>query len=116
MGTMRTPETQQKYKDYIASGAMDSVCPLCTMEEIRGFTHWKLIGNSFPYDKVALVQHMLVSRRHMPEHELSQEEKQEYIQIKESFINENYEFIFEATHKNMSIPAHFHLHLVVLQD
>lgn len=72
--------------------------------------------NAFPYDKIATSHDMVVPLRHVPEAELTPEERKELVEIKHEYVNANYEYILEPTHKKKSIPAHFHLHLVVLKD
>ena len=74
---------------------------------------WRIIPNDFPYTRIAALHHMVVPKRHVKEDELSQEEWMEYNQLKHSYINDNYEFIIEPTNRKKSIPAHFHIHLIV---
>jgi len=56
---------------------------------------------------------MLIPNRHVSEGNLTKEESQELQDIKGSYINTEYDWIIEPTHKNKSIPGHFHLHLIV---
>jgi hypothetical protein len=50
------------------------------------------------------------------EAELSAEELREFALIKREVIDAGYDNIIEATTKNKSLPAHFHLHLIVGKD
>lgn len=112
----RTPETQAKYDAYQAEGNLARGCVLCERESIREFGHWRIIENIFPYDKIAKTHHMAIPKRHVKEHELSDGELEELRVIKETCFHTDYDFMIEATYKAKSIPAHFHLHLIVVKD
>ncbi len=116
MGELRSKEGQKAYDDYKASGALSAECVLCTKIPLRSFTHWVILENIFPYDKIAALHHMIVPKRHIIEPEFSKEELDELLQIKESYIHKNYDFVLEATYRKKSIPAHMHYHLVVVKD
>lgn len=109
---LRTPESQEKYRAYIRAGGLQSECALCSKEAKHRFSHWKIICNDFPYDLIADVHDMIVPIRHVDEGGITEEEWQEYHQIKADFIQQ-YDYLVEATNKNKSIPAHFHIHLIV---
>jgi hypothetical protein len=115
MGQMRTKETQEKYATYVAEGGLDGGCRLCEAEAIKTFSHWKIIRNDFPYDRIAEVHHMLAPLRHVGEDDMSEEEKGEWASLKRT-VGEDYDLMIEATMRNKSIPDHFHLHLVVVKD
>src|SRR3989344_490047 len=102
MGTLRTPESEARYKVVVASPDFKKSCPLCEKPVTRTFTHWKLIKNEYPYDRIAEVHDMIVSKRHVTEHELTQEEWKEFQDIKHSYIQDTYEWIFEPTHHKKS--------------
>jgi hypothetical protein len=116
MATLRSPETKIKYKEWINAKAPSDACPLCEREPLETFKFWKLIDNKFPYDRVAKTHHTLVTLRHVPETELSDEEKDELIEIKRGYANERYDYVLEATPKALSIPEHFHVHFMVIKD
>ncbi|MEI6864218.1 MAG: hypothetical protein WCK46_02540 [Candidatus Adlerbacteria bacterium] len=116
MALLRTPEGQKKYKDLIDQGILEKGCALCLSESIKTFTHWKIMPNAFPYDRIAKVHDMIVPLRHSIEDDLTVEELKELHEIKNSYIQKEYEFIIEATYKVKSIPAHFHLHLLIIKD
>ncbi|MEK7600510.1 MAG: hypothetical protein AAB463_00930 [Patescibacteria group bacterium] len=115
MGTFRLPESEKAYRNAIAQGALAGACPLCAKEAIKTFTHWRLIVNDFPYDKIARVHHMLIPKRCVPEGSLTSEEREELLTLKSGEINEGYEYIIEALHNKKSIPGHFHLHCVIVR-
>lgn len=117
MASLRTAVGEQHYQNKIKEGILASGCALCkegpTLQE---FTHWRIITNNFPYDLVAKVHHMILPIEHMSDAQITDEAWKELMDIKHSYIDERYEFIIESTHKTKSVPAHFHLHLLVLKD
>lgn len=112
---LRTAHTAQKYRDFVASGGLDTQCALCFATPIHIFKYWKIICNDFPYDRIADIHDMIVPIRHSTENSLSKEEKEEFLTIKESHL-QAYELLIEATYKIKSIPAHFHIHLVNVKE
>ncbi|MBX4192088.1 hypothetical protein KW798_01230 [Candidatus Parcubacteria bacterium] len=116
MSLLRTKEMSDKYQALIAQGGLDHSCVLCAKTPLKEFTYWKIIPNDFPYDKVAKTHHMLIPKRHSDEKNLTKEENEELWKIKPEYINDQYDYILEATSKHKSIPAHFHLHLLVVKD
>jgi diadenosine tetraphosphate (Ap4A) HIT family hydrolase len=113
MVSLRTTEGKKKYKEYLSTHPQGDVCDLCGKEPIEEFEGWKIVLNSFPYDQIAETHHMLALLRHATEEELTETELVELKTIKATYVNDNYDWIIEATTKNKSIPAHFHLHLIV---
>lgn len=111
---LRTRETADAYSAFKATGALENFCPLCEKPPLQEFKFWKIILNDFPYDLVASKHDMVVPLRHTTEHELTAEEREELYEIKYGSLQE-YDIIVEATHRNKSIPEHFHLHLVNLK-
>jgi diadenosine tetraphosphate (Ap4A) HIT family hydrolase len=59
---------------------------------------------------------MLVPLRHITEVEITPEERDEYLEIKKSHIDTEYEYIFISTKRTVSIPDHFHMHLIVVKE
>ncbi len=113
MTTLRTVESENKYQEYRKNN-LSELCPLCIKEPIKKFNHWKIVYNDFPYDRIATVHHMLVPIRHVKEDGLNGEELNEMKYIKENHLmNNDYEFIIEATYKVKTVPSHFHLHLII---
>ena len=88
-----------------------AVCPLCACKATMAFTYWKVIPNAFPYDRIAEQHDMIVPLRHVAEGELSLNELAELKEIKETYIDTEYGMIMQGTHRLMSVPNHFHLHL-----
>jgi hypothetical protein len=116
MANLRTPETHAKYKNFLAQREPGQVCVLCTAEPLQIFTHWKIITNNFPYDRVAKTHHMIVPLRHVIEADITPEEEAELVEIKKGYINDHYDFILEPTEKTKSLPTHLHLHLLEIKE
>lgn len=110
----RSSEVSEKYRAYRGTGALENSCPLCKETAVVGYKSWKIIPNDFPYDLIADVHDMIVPLRHVDESGLSDEEKAELLEIKNSALSE-YDIVVEATKRNKSIPAHFHLHLIKIK-
>ena len=116
---LRTRKTTNRYKKHIADGFLADGCSLCKKnkkELIKEFKHWKIVNNIFPWDRIAKTSHMVIPKRHVKGINLTMTEIKELESIKSGYINEKYQIIVESTHKNKSIPEHFHLHLIVTKD
>lgn len=115
MASLRTRETDISYTEY-QTKHRGTGCQLCQKPALKLFKHWKIVENSFPYDRIAEVHNMIVPLRHIIEQDLNFDELQELYEIKRNIINKDYEFTIEATYKVKSIPTHFHLHLIVTKS
>lgn len=116
MAILRTPEGKRLYDEYQRNPEFTGTCVLCSVPALKNYKHWKIVKNSFPYDRIAKVHDMLLPLRHTNEEELTLEELEELKNIKKEILNSDYEFILEATNKRKSIPAHFHLHLIIVKE
>jgi hypothetical protein len=116
MASLRTTESEEKFQAFRKTIPADAPCAICEKDAIRSFKLWKIVPNSFPYDKIASIHHMVVPLRHVAEEGLNEEELAEFKEIKEKVLHTEYEYIIEATFKKKSIPAHFHLHLLVAKE
>lgn len=116
MGELRSEAGQKIYNDYKLAGGLTGTCKLCAAPHLKTFTHWVIISNKFPYDRIASRHEMIVPKRCVKEYEITNEEWTEFRTIKENVIQKEYDFILEATIKKKSIPGHFHLHLVVVKN
>lgn len=115
MATLRSKETEQRYREYRRARKGDEGCVLCEKEAIQSFTHWKIVENLFPYDRIAKMHHMIIPKRHVAEEGLNEEEMKEIGKIKKKILNVNYDGIIETTPAQKTVPDHFHLHLVVIK-
>jgi len=112
---LRTKEGQAVYRKFIDKGGLEG-CPLCTVPPIKDFKYWRIVKNKFPYDLIAEKHDMLVPKRHVDEVSLNEDEISELREIKREYIDSEYSYIIEAMSKNKSIPAHFHIHLIVSKE
>lgn len=102
----------EKYRLAMEKEGDSKECALCVKPVLTAFTYWKIIPNDFPYDVIAERHDMLVPIRHVTELELTPEEREEFLAIKNSDAQE-YDYLIEGTYKIKSIPEHFHIHLVI---
>jgi hypothetical protein len=116
MPRLRTKKSEKKYHDLVKAGLLKHGCRLCQVSSLKEFTYWRIIRNDFPYDLIAKVHDMIVPKRHAKESELKEIEKKEYAKIKTTYLEAKYEFIVEPMMKLKSIPAHFHLHLIIVKN
>lgn len=84
---------------------------------VKEFEHWVIIENEFPYDAVATTSHMISTKRMVTFDWklLNAEEIVELQKIKEGYIKDNYDVLWENLPRGSTFPAHFHLHLMVLK-
>lgn len=84
---------------------------------VKEFDHWIIIENLFPYDAIAETSHMIITKRKVPFdwRLLTEEEEKEIDLLKETYINDNYDVVWENLPKDQTVTEHFHLHLLVLK-
>lgn len=116
MGIFRTNKAEKDYQDYINTGVLENGCSLCKKKVLKEFNFWKIMENNFPYDRIASIHHMIIPIRHCSEEELTNSEKEEFRQIKKTYLHSEYEWLIEGTYKMKSIPSHFHLHLIISNE
>jgi diadenosine tetraphosphate (Ap4A) HIT family hydrolase len=112
-GSLRTDETEAQYESLKQTGHLERGCPLCDSEAITEFDYWKIIPNRFPYDKIASLHHMVVPKRHTDGEDVTPEEIAKLLELRRHYLNDNYQYIFEALSNAKTIPAHFHLHVMI---
>ena len=110
---LRSEEAASKYEEEIKNHAPSDGCNLCNDEDstIQEFTHFVLMRNKFPYDRYFTKSDMIVSKRHVTELELNQEERAELSEIKKT-LSDSYDSLIEHLPKQKSIPGHYHLHVI----
>ena len=116
MGELRTPQSMAKYKKFVSEGLLSHGCVLCKAESIKEFENWRIVNNAFPYDRIAKVHHMIITKQHTSDASLTAIEKKEFEVIKIKYLHQTYEWILEATYKKKSVPEHAHLHLIIVKD
>ncbi len=114
---VRTNETLLKYLKYIASNPSNNPFEDAEKRAIKNFNYWVIVENDFPYDAIAKDHHLLVTKRVVPceFRLLNKDEIEEFYYIKENYIKENYEVLWENMPKGQSVNEHFHVHLLNLK-
>ena len=84
---------------------------------IKEFNYWLLLENDFPYDAIATMNHMIIPKRSFPFDckLLNKEELNEFQELREGYIKDNYDVIYENLPSGQTIPASFHIHLLKLK-
>ena len=84
---------------------------------VKEFNHWAIIENKYPYDAIAKVSHILLTKREVPFKWdlLSKEELDEFNEIKSKYLPDNYDLIWENLPSGQTVPVHFHLNVLVLR-
>jgi lipopolysaccharide biosynthesis protein len=116
MGELRSKQMLEKYLARLAIITSEPGCKLCMLPVIESFTYWNIVPNEYPYDLITTTHHMIQPKRHCTAEELTEEEHKELLVIKRGYINDHYDMITESVTHTSSIPAHFHLHLMVTRD
>lgn len=108
--TLRKPESEKKYCEY-KNTASFAECPLCRegLSPIKKFKYWILISNRFPYDLIASKHDMLMLKDHKID--ITIREYAELLEIKDQ-LGFQYDAMIENMLSGMSIPAHYHCHLI----
>lgn len=114
MITLRSNKTQIIYDKFLNIKS-NGKCYLCEAITIYNFKNWKIVANEYPYDKIAKVNHIISTRRHIDEESLTEAEIKEFSKIKKLVIDNNYDMIFENTRKKQSVPGHHHLQLIEIK-
>lgn len=84
---------------------------------VKMFNHWFIMINDFPYDAVAQINHMIVTKRHISFDWklLNKEEKEEFQTLRDTYLRENYDVIYENLPSGQTQPGWFHLNLLKLK-
>lgn len=117
--TPREREDEERYAIARASGMLPP-CRYCVVQNVvREYAHFLIMENDFPYTRIAKTSHMLSPKRHVSNVEdFTQAERDELHDIY-TRINSGegaYDQIIKNTEKNMTIPGHFHVHLIQFRD
>ena len=113
---VRTDETLQRYNEVMSEREGSDVCPLCAVPSIADYTHWRVIPNDFPYDRLAITHHLLIPKRCCNDNELTADEHAELINLRDTVLNDSYDSMVVNMPKFTSIKQHFHYHLIVLKE
>lgn len=84
---------------------------------IKEFNYWFIMVNDFPYDAVAETNHMVVTKRHVAFDWklLNQEEEKEFQILRDTYLKDNYDVIYENLPSGQTQPGWFHLNLLKLK-
>ncbi|MCI5051126.1 MAG: GIG1 family protein [Candidatus Pacebacteria bacterium] len=84
---------------------------------IQEFNHWFIMKNDFPYDAVADIHHMIVTKREVPFNWnlLTEEEIDEFQTLRENYLADNYDVIYENLPSGQTQPGWFHINLLKLK-
>lgn len=119
---MQNPRSETSHAKYLAFKEQNHNDPvrltLFNFKEetvVREFTHWVIIKNRFPYDTMARVNDILVSRRPIGRHyDGTREEEDEYHAILKILAEEAYyDALIENFPRAKSIKSFAHTHLVL---
>jgi len=110
---LRTEEMAQKYEEAQKENQEPEGCRLCNdTESIAEYEYWRLMPNMFPYDRYFTKSDMLVTKRHIDEHGLTQEEREEFLKLKNEVFADQYDSVLDNLPRQRSIPDHCHFHLI----
>ena len=111
--SFRSQEGHEKYEEYKRQLPPNPPCPYCERTDVvHTFRLWKILVALYPYDLIASTHDLLMPIRHITEDRLTDEEREELIEIKHTYLKEHYQYILEPTVTRKTIPDHFHLHLI----
>ncbi len=118
---VRSKETMESYMNFLKERSKMTNPPnfLDTLEQnaIKTFKHWIIVENDFPYDAIATTHHLLFTRRNVDFNwdKLSKEELYELSTLKQTYLPDNYDVLWENLPGAQSIKNRFHLHLLTLK-
>lgn len=118
---LRTKETMERYMRVMKERKEKGIKSTHFIDYdrilVKEFKYWVIVENEFPYDAVATTSHMISTKREisLDWKMLNKEEKNEFEEIKNTYLVEHYDAIWENLPKGQTVPGHFHLHLIVLK-
>jgi hypothetical protein len=112
--TIRTQKTFDKYLKFFKKESFKYKCVLCREKSIKEFKYWRIFKTRFPLDKIAKVDHILITKRHIPINKINAQEEEEFKLIRMNYLSKKYDAMLEGL-KTQSVPEHHHLHLLVFK-
>lgn len=84
---------------------------------IEEFNNWFIMVNDFPYDAVAEINHMIVTKREVSFDwkQLTKSELKEFQVLRDTYLKDNYDVIYENLPSGQTQPGWFHLNLLKLK-
>lgn len=109
----RSQVVEDRYRAFIKNCSSE-MFDLATETIIREFAHWVIIENRFPYDNIARINHLLVSREPLVSiHDTSANVRNEYDHILQTLATEElYDACIENFPRSASVKKHRHVHLI----
>lgn len=109
----RSHESQTAYEEFVKTNSSESF-NLADETVVQEFEHWTIIENRFPYDNMAHVNHLLVSKKPLQSaHAAPNNIKEEFESIIESLVNEEfYDARIENFPQVTTVKTQYHIHLV----
>ena len=120
---LRTKETNDKYREFgekIKKGEIksdfDNIEKL-KERTVKEFKYWFIIENRFPYDAISNIHHILLPKRKVKFdwNLLNQEELNELKEIREKYLSNHYDALYESLGSKRSYDEWFHLQLLILK-
>jgi len=118
MDTPRHTKTEEAYQDFKnelnGDRALLESFNFDNETVLRNFTHWVIIENRFPYDRMARTNDMLVSKRPLQSrYDGTEEEQEEFDTIMKLLAKEDfYDAHMENFPKIKSVKRYPHIHLI----
>lgn len=117
--TLRKRFSEAYYRRHMLYFKKDT-CPFCMKDMfIKEYGEWMILGNRFPYDKIAKKHDLLCLKDHSdgsglysgnPGH-IDAKRMDELLEIKEEIKND-YDCFLENFNHGRTIPSHYHIHLI----
>ena len=110
--SLRTNVSEIFYKESVKLGRTK---PLEQEPYLQEWSTWALIENSFPYDAVFKLHHMLIPKRVVKEEDLNNQERSELTRILRE-LGSSYDCYMVNFTSKQSLRSHYHVHLMVYKD
>jgi hypothetical protein len=111
--TARTAKLERAYQKAKSNGGL---VPLYEETSLKDWTHWKLVQNRFPHNKIVTKHQMVVLKREANIWAIKQEELIELWYVILPWADERYHFAKINLVAMRSINAVPHIHLCDYQD
>ncbi len=116
MSKVRTDATAARYEEQRRNRQPNDPCLLCSVPSLQEFEFWRIIPNEYPYDRILSRHDLLIPKRCCDDNDLTVEEHSELIKLRDTVLNETYDGMLANMPKNVTIPGHFHYHLIVFKE
>lgn len=108
--TLRLPESEAVYKEERLNNQVRKLSALPSLQE---WNYWRLVKNTYPYDRVFMKHDMLVLKRKHAKPTFYEFGELQLILEK---IQNNYDcYLYNFAHLQ-SVNNHYHIHLLIYKD